>query len=158
MNKRRLRIALALLLLSLQILVNIHLSKFNINIDFIFLILIYITSRGNFLKSMLAATLIGWATDILSGHILGVYGFARVIVTFLIFEIIVFIDFKRLSFTFIFVFASLSLSNLIANLFFLLIRNFGLSSGLLIYQPLLTGMFAVLLITSDRIKEAINVY
>ena len=158
MNKTRIRLLLLFFLITMQVLFNIHLNKLNINIDFIFLILIYVTSRGNFLKTMITATLIGWVTDILSGHIVGVFGFSRVMIAFLIFEIIVFVDFKKLSFTFIFMFLSLSLSNLIANLFLMFINNFGLSPGMLIYQPVLTAMFTVLLVSSDRIKEAVDVY
>lgn len=147
-----------LFLLVMQILINLYLNEFSINIDFIFLILIYISSRGNFLKAMVVATFIGWMTDLLNSQIIGVFGFSRVLITYIIFELIVFIDFKRLTFTFLFIFLSLSLSNLIANLFLLFINNYGLSVGMIIYQPLLTGLFAVLLVSSDRIKEAINVY
>lgn len=142
----------------MQILVNLYLNEFNINIDFLFLILIYISSRGNFLKSLIIATFLGWTTDLLNSQIIGVFGFSRVVIAYIIFEIIVFIDFKRLSFTFLFIFFSLSLSNLVASLFLLFINDYGLSVGMIIYQPLLTGMFAVILVSSDRIKEAINVY
>ena len=142
----------------MQILVNLYLNEFNINIDFLFLILIYISSKGNFMKSLIAATIVGWGTDLLNSQIIGVFGFSRVVIAYIIFEIIVFIDFKRLSFTFLFIFFSLSISNLVASLFLLFINDYGLSVGMIIYQPLLTGMFAVILVNSDRIKEAINVY
>ncbi len=158
MTKRQFRFTLALFLILMQILVNLYLNEFNINIDFLFLILIYISSRGNFLKSLIIATFLGWTTDLLNSHIIGVFGFSRVVIAYIIFEIIVFIDFKRLSFTFLFIFFSLSLSNLVASLFLLFINDYGLSVGMIIYQPLLTGMFAVILVSSDRIKEAINVY
>lgn len=159
MSKRNLRFALGLFLVLMQILVNLYLNELSINIDFIFLILIYyISSRGNFLKAMLLATLIGWSTDLLNSHIVGVFGFSRVVIAYAIFEIIVFIDFKRLTFTFLFVFLSLAFSNLIANLFLLFINGYSISPGLVLYQPLLTGVFAVLMISSDRIKEAVNVY
>ena len=158
MTKRQFRFTLALFLVLMQILVNLYLNEFNINIDFLFLILIYISSRGNFLKSLIIATFLGWTTDLLNSHIIGVFGFSRVVIAYIIFEIIVFIDFKRLSFTFLFIFFSLSLSNLVASLFLLFINDYGLSVGMIIYQPLLTGMFAVILVSSDRIKEAINVY
>lgn len=142
----------------MQIIVNLYLNEFNINIDFLFLILIYISSKGNFMKSLIIATLLGWTTDLLNSQIIGVFGFSRVVIVYIIFEIIVFIDFKRLSFTFLFIFFALSFSNLIASLFLLFINDYGLSVGMIIYQPLLTGMFAVILVSSDRIKEAINVY
>ena len=158
MNKRQFRFTLALFLILMQLLVNLYLNEFNINIDFLFLILIYISSRGLFMRSMTAATLLGWTTDLLNSQIIGVFGFSRVVIIYIIFEIIVFIDFKRLSFTFLFIFLSLSISNLIASLFLLFINDYGLSVGMIIYQPLLTGMFAVILMSSDRIKEAINVY
>ncbi|MCK5004786.1 MAG: hypothetical protein KAS21_06850 [Candidatus Aminicenantes bacterium] len=158
MTKRQFRFTLALFLILLQILVNLYLNEFNINIDFLFLILIYISSKGNFMKSLIAATIVGWGTDLLNSQIIGVFGFSRVVIAYIIFEIIVFIDFKRLSFTFLFIFFSLSISNLVASLFLLFINDYGLSVGMIIYQPLLTGMFAVILVNSDRIKEAINVY
>jgi len=158
MSKGQFRIAIFFFLIFMQILVNLYLNEYNINIDFLFLILIYISSKEHFLKAMIAATLIGWATDTLNSQIVGIFGFSRVVITYAIFEIIVFIDFKRLSFTIMFVFLSLSASNLIANLFLLVINNYSMSAGLLLVQPLLTGMFAVLLISSDRVKEAINVY
>lgn len=158
MTKRQFRFTLALFLVLMQILVNLYLNEFNINIDFLFLILIYISSKGNFLKFLIIATLLGWTTDILNSQIIGVFGFSRVVIAYIIFEIIVFIDFKRLSFTFLFIFFALSFSNLIANLFLLFINDYGLSVGMIIYQPLLTGIFAVILVSSDRIKEAINVY
>ena len=110
------------------------------------------------MKSLIAATIVGWGTDLLNSQIIGVFGFSRVVIAYIIFEIIVFIDFKRLSFTFLFIFFSLSISNLVASLFLLFINDYGLSVGMIIYQPLLTGMFAVILVNSDRIKEAINVY
>ncbi len=158
MNKRRFRFVLVLFLMLLQVLVNLYLNEFNINIDFVFLILVYFASRRNFLSSMIVATIVGWSIDLFNSQILGVFGFSRVVIAFIIFEIIIFIDFKKLSFSFLFIFISLSLSNLIANLFLIMISNYGLSIGMLVYQPLLTGMFAVLLVSSDRIKEAINVY
>jgi len=158
MNKRRFRLILALFLILMQIAINVYLNEYNINIDFIFLILIFTASRGNFLKSMTIATLVGWATDLLNSHIIGIFGFSRVLIAYIIFEIITIIDFKRLSFTFLFVFFSLCISNFVANLFLLFINNYGLSLGMIVYQPLLTGMFAVLLVSSDKIKETIDVY
>jgi len=158
MTKRQFRFTLALFLILMQIIVNLYLNEFNINIDFLFLILIYVSSRGNFLKSLILATILGWTTDLLNSQIIGVFGFSRVVIVYIIFEIIVFIDFKRLSFTFLFIFFALSISNLIASLFLLFINDYGLSVGMIIYQPLLTGMFAVILVNSDRIKEAIDVY
>ncbi len=158
MSKKRFRLILAFYLIIMQIAVNVYLNKYNINIDFIFLILIFIASKGNFLKLMTFATLIGWATDLLNSHVIGVFGFSRVLIAYVIFEIIAVIDFKRLSFTFIFVFLSLAISNFVANLFLLFINDYGLSVTMIIYQPLLTGMFAVLLLSSDRIKKTINVY
>ncbi len=158
MTKRQFRFSLALFLVLMQILINLYLNELNINIDFLFLILIYVSSKGNFMKSMMAATLIGWMTDLFNSQIIGIFGFSRVLIAYIIFEIIVFIDFKRLSFTFLFIFLSLSLSNLVASLFLLFINDYGLTVGMIIYQPLLTGMFAVILVSSDRIKEAINVY
>ncbi len=158
MNKTRVRIIIGTTLVFLQILFNIYLNKYNINIDFVFLILIYFSSKDNFLKAMIIATIVGWTTDLMNSQIVGVFGFARVMIAFLIFELINFIDFKRLSFTFLFIFFSLSFSNLIANIFLIFINDYGLSAGMLLHQPILTGMFSVLLISSDKIKESINVY
>ena len=159
MTKQNIRIFLAFSLIVLQILFNLFLNQLHINIDFIFLILLYyILSRRNFIQAMLVATIVGWSTDLLTSHIVGLFGFSRVVIAFAIYEIIVFIDFKRLSFTFAFVFLSLALSNLIASFFLLVIHGYPLSAGLILHQPVLTGMFAVLLISSDRVKEAVNVY
>ncbi|MEN8154658.1 MAG: rod shape-determining protein MreD [Acidobacteriota bacterium] len=158
MTKKQFRLIFAILLLFMQIVINRSLNEYNINIDFLFLILVFVSFRDNFIRTIIVATIIGWITDVLSSNVLGVYGFSRVVIAFLLFEIVKYIDFKKLSFTFIIVFSSLSISNLIANIFFLFIYNYSFSVSLLVFQPLLTSLLAVLLITSGKLQKTLNVY
>lgn len=158
MTKIQFRAVFVVFLLLMQIIINRYVNEYNINIDFLFLILVFISTRDSFFRTIIVAALIGWATDILSGNVLGVYGFSRVVIAFLLFEIIKFVDFKKLSFTFIIIFASLSLSNLIANIFLIFIYNFNFSISLLIFQPFLTSLLAVLFISSKQLQKTLNVY
>ncbi len=158
MTKIQFRAVFVVFLLLMQIIINRYVNEYNINIDFLFLILVFVSTRDSFIKTIIVAALIGWATDILSGNVLGVYGFSRVVIAFLLFEIIKFVDFKKLSFTFIIIFASLSLSNLIANIFLIFIYNFNFSISLLIFQPILTSLLAVLFISSKKLQKTLNVY
>ena len=158
MTKIQFKTLFVIFLILMQIVINRYVNEYNINIDFLFLILVFISTRDSFIKIIVVASLIGWATDIFSGNVLGVYGFSRVAVAFLLFEIIKFVDFKKLSFTFVIIFTSLSLSNLIANIFLIFIYNFNFSISLLLFQPLLTSLLAVLFISSKKLQKTLNVY
>jgi len=126
--------------------------------DFLFLIIIYNALRTSFLKTLLIACLLGWLTDYICGGIIGVFGFSRIAAAALVHEIIRYIDLKKKGFTFFLVFISLALSNIIAQIFFYLIHSAPISPSLLLWQPLTTSLFALLLAHWQKIKEIWDIY
>jgi rod shape-determining protein MreD len=129
-----------------------------LNIDFLFLILVYISRRSSFLKGILSAAAIGLITDCLSAHIFGVFGFSRTAAAYMIGELSRFFDLRRHVFIFLLVFISLSLSNLIANVFFYFILGHKIGLNLVFYSPLFTGLAAVAILIPPKMKEYLDVY
>ncbi len=158
MNKKRLRLLLFILLILLQFTVSKFFAEYRINIDFMYIILLYFLIRKQFVTVIIAAMVIGWATDYFAGTLLGIFGFSRVAIAFILFGVFDYIDPKKLLWTFSLVFISLLLSNLIANLFMIFIYNFNFDYGLLFIQPLLTASFATVILTSRSVRKVLNVH
>lgn len=158
MNKRRLRLILLLFLFLMHLTVNKFMAELNINIDFMYLILIYFLLRKKFFQTIIAAMIIGWATDYFAGTTVGIFGFSRVTIAFILYGIFDYIDPKRLISAMLIIFISLSFSNLIANLFMIFIYNFNFNFDLLIVQPFLTSLTGILILTSKNIRKALNVH
>lgn len=156
--KRRIRIIFFLILFSAQILSNLYFHSIKLHIDFLFLILVFIAIKSGIVKTIASATLIGWITDYFSMGNIGIFGFSRTVVAFLLHELSRFIDLKNSFYTFLLISLSLSFSNLIANLFFLLIHGVKIQLHMLVFQPLLTGLLGIILISPKKIKKRLDVY
>lgn len=155
---RRLKFLLFVCLFVAQIVIYRYSNIFKLNIDFLFLILVYISRRSSFLKGILSAAAIGLITDCLSVHIFGVFGFSRTVAAYMIGELSRFFDLRRYVFIFLLVFISLSISNLIANVFFYFILGHKIGLNLVLYPPLFTGLAAVVILSPPKMKEYLDVY
>ena len=156
---RRIKTIFFVILLVSQILINRYTQSLKLNIDLFFLILIYISIKSNYLKVIIVGTIIGLITDHFSGYtVMGVYGFARTITAYLIFELAKYLDLKRNSFIFLLIFTSLCMSNFIANVFFYFTAGLNININMVLYQPFLTAVIGLILISSKKIKDLLNVY
>jgi cell shape-determining protein MreD len=106
----------------------------------------------------MVGTVIGLITDYFCMNVMGVFGFSRTLAVFFLFELSRRIDLNNNFFVFFLVFISLSVSNVIANIFFTIILNFDFSMRLILVQPLFTGMVAVLIAGSSKAKRYLDVY
>ena len=156
--RNKVRIFLLFFLIGMQIIVNRYASVLNLNLDLIFLILVYFAIKSDFYRCILVATVIGLVTDYISMNIFGVFGFSRTVIAFGIFGFVRFLDLQKKSYIFFLVFGALMSSNFIASLFFYLIRGIKLDIGFLVISPLLTGIFAVILLSFRKIRDKLNVY
>ncbi len=155
---RNFKLVFLLLLVVSQILLNRYVDVLKINIDLLYLVLIYVSIKSGTLKTILIACLVGWVTDFFSAGIVGVFGFSRVLVIFLVHEFVRFIDLTKRHFLFLLVSISLALSNFIANAFFHYIAGHSFTLGFLLYQPLLTAFVGMLIVSSPGIRERLDVY
>ncbi len=103
-------------------------------------------------------TVIGLITDYFCMNVMGVFGFSRTLAVFLLFELSRRIDLNNNFFVFLLVFISLSVSNVIANIFLTIILNFDFSMRLIFVQPFFTGLVAVLIAGSSKAKRYLDVY
>jgi cell shape-determining protein MreD len=106
----------------------------------------------------MVGTVIGLITDYSCMNVMGVFGFSRTLAAFLLFELTRRIDLNNNFFVFFLVFVSLSVSNVIANIFFSIILNFGFNLRLIFMQPLLTSVVAILIAGSKKAKRYLDVY
>ena len=155
--KQKFKIGILIALLASQILMDRYVHNLKFNVDFLYLILIYVSVRSGFLQTMLWSTLIGWATDFLSGGIIGIFGFSRALIAFLVHEVHRFVDLNKNTFVFLFILLSLSFSNLVANFFLYFIHSYPIEPGLVIRQPILTAIVGVLLISPNKMKDLLDV-
>ena len=155
--KQKFKIGILIALLAFQILMDRYVHTLKFNVDFLYLILIYISVRSGFLKTMLWSTLIGWVTDFLSGGIVGIFGFSRALIAFLVHEVHRFVDLNKNTFVFLFIMLSLSFSNLVANFFLYFIHSYPIEAGLVVRQPILTAIVGVLLISPNKMKDLLDV-
>jgi rod shape-determining protein MreD len=156
--KSKLKISLFIGLLLAQIFINRYVQDTKLNIDFLFLILVYISIQSGLVKSLIWGTCIGWVTDFFIGGLVGVFGFSRTIIAFFLHEFNKYFDLRKNIFVFILIAISLSFSNLIASIFFHFIFGYKIDLGLVIRQPLLTGITGMLISGFTKIKEILDVH
>lgn len=143
----------------LQIILQRYINVLHVNLDMLYLILIFTAVKSGFYKTMATASIIGLATDYFSMQTLGVFGFSRTIVAFLLHQTAGHIDLKNNVFVYMFIAISLCISNSLANLFFVFIKDgIGFNFNLVIYQPVLTALLGIALLSSGRIKRSLDVY
>lgn len=155
---RRIKLLLFVFLVTGQIVINRYIDTLKINIDLLFLILVYISVKSSFLKSILSATAIGLVTDFFSGNIFGVFGFSRTVSAYVIFELHKYLDLEKPHFQFLLITLSLFISNLIANTFFYFILDYKISLNLVLYPPLLTSAVGIIILSSAKMREYLDVY
>ncbi len=141
-----------------QIIINRYVRVTKINLDLLYLILVYISIRSGILKTAIWATLIGWVTDFFTIGLVGVFGFSRTLTAFLLQEFYKYFDLRKRFFVFLLIFVSLSFSNLIANVFFYFIYGQSIKMSLVLQQPFLTALAGILIISSSKIRESLDVH
>lgn len=156
--KNKFKTGLFLLLILLQFISYRYAHMTKINPDFLYLILVYVSIRSRIMKTLVSATFIGWITDSLIGGIVGIFGFSRVIIAFFLNEFNRFLDLRKKVFVFLLIFISLSLSNLIANVFLYMIFRHNLELTIILQQPLLTALTGILIIIPSKVREYLDVY
>ena len=156
--KNKFKAGLFIFLIIAQIIVHkyVHILKFNV--DFLYLILVYIAIRSGAVKTIMTATFIGWFTDFFTGGIVGIFGFSRTLVAFILNEMHRYVDLRKNIFVFLLIAISLSVSNLIANVFFHFIYGFDIEINLVLRQPILTGLVGTLIMIPTRVKEYLDVH
>ncbi len=155
---RKFKIGLFVVLIILQIAFHRYENILKINLDLLYLILVYISAKSGFFKTILSATMIGLVTDHFCMNILGVFGFSRTIIAYILNEISRHIDLKNNLFVFLLLAISLCISNLISNIFFYIILGVKFSLNLLFYQPIFTGLVGAFILIPSKIKEYLDVY
>lgn len=149
---------LMLILLFLgQILIYRNYRELRFNVDLLYLVIFYFSIRFGFLKGVISAVAIGLITDYLSGGILGVFSFSRVLAAYFLTSITRFIDLRKKLFVFVLILFSLFLSNCVANLFFYFIFGFRITVSLIVIQPLLTASVGTILLGLSKVRSLLNV-
>jgi rod shape-determining protein MreD len=155
---RKFKLLIFILLILGEIIINKYLYQLRLNLDLLYLLLVYISINSGYIKCIMVGTVVGLITDYFCMNVMGVFGFSRTLGVFLLFELSRRIDLNNNFFVFFLVFVSLSISNMIANIFFSIILNFGFSMRLILLQPLLTGIVAVLIAGTTKAKRYLDVY
>lgn len=155
---RKVRIGIFVTLILLQIIVQKYMDILKVSLDLLYLIVVYISVKSGFFKTVFTATTIGLVTDYFSMQVMGVFGFSRTIIGFLLNDTSRHIDLKNSMFVFLLIAISLSLSNTISNVFFYFIRGIAFNLNLILYQPLLTGLTGVLILAVPKVKRYLDVY
>jgi cell shape-determining protein MreD len=109
-------------------------------------------------RSTTTALVIGLFTDYFTGGVIGVFTFARILTAFLVGETAHFVDLRKNIFIFLFVWASLLVSNAVAGVFLSFTIDFNFSMDLLFFQPLLTAAAGMLLAWPTRMKRLLDVF
>lgn len=156
MNNRSRAVLFALLAVG-QIAVCRYYYQWRFAIDLLYLIVFFIAIRSRYLPSVLSAALIGFAGDVVSGGVMGVFSFARTLAAFLLNTLARFLDLKKNVFVFLLILISLFLSNLVAFLFLVLIFRYRITANLLLFQPLATALAGTLIIGSRKAKALLDV-
>jgi len=156
--KNKFKIIILVFLVLGQIIIYRYAHPLKLNLDLFYLIMVYISVMSGFYKSIATGFAIGLITDYFSGNIMGVFGFSRTISAFFLNEISRRIDLKNNLFVFLMISVSLAFSNFISNVFLYYILGFSFNIGLLIYQPISTGLIGLLISSSKKAKEYMDVY
>lgn len=156
---RRFKVLVFLLLIIGQIILQRYVQQLKLHLDLLYLILVYTSVMSGFYKTLLTASIIGLVTDYFcSANLMGVFGFSRVIAAFILNEVSHRIDLKNNIFVFLLIAVSLSFSNAIANLFLYFIQGFSFNLDMLLYQPVLTGLLGLIIVTSSKARMYLDVY
>jgi len=155
---RKFKLLIFILLILGEIIINKYLYQLRLNLDLLFLILVYISIKSGYIKSIMVGTVIGLIIDYFCMNVMGVFGFSRTLAVFFLFQMSRRIDLNNNLFVFLLVFISLSVSNVIANIFFSIILNFDFNLSLILIQPFLTGVVAVLIAGTTKAKRYLDVY
>jgi rod shape-determining protein MreD len=155
---QRLKFFLFVLLLTGQIMIGRYQPLLRLSVDLIYLIIFYQAVKGGFYRGILAGALLGLLTDYFTGGVIGVFSFSRTLAAYLIGGVSRFIDYRKNSFIFAFLFGTLWISNAVANIFFQLAFRFHFSAQLLLWQPLLTALVGTILVGTNRAKALLDVY
>ncbi len=158
MANRRFKVGLFVFLIALQVFLQRYVDVLKLNPDLLYLILVYISVKSGFIKTVFSATAVGLVTDYFSMQVMGVFGFSRTLIAYLLNETSQHIDLKNNALVFLLTAVSLFVSNLVANLFFHIIAKTPFQLNLVVYQPLLTGLFAVLILFPGKIRQYLDVY
>lgn len=153
----RFRAVLFALLAVGQVAVCRYYYEWRFSIDLLYLIVFFIAIRSRYLPSVVGAALIGFAGDILSGGVMGVFSFARTLAAFLLNSLARFLDLKKNIFVFLLIQVSLFLSNLVASLFLVLIFGYRITASLLVFQPLATALVGTLIAGPRKVKALLDV-
>jgi rod shape-determining protein MreD len=155
---RKFKVVVFFLLILGEVILHRYVHQLNLPLDFLYLIMVYICVMSGFYKSIATACVVGLITDYFSGGVMGVFGFSRVISAFLLNEMSRRIDLKNNIFVFLMISISLSISNIIANVFLYFILGFSFNLSLILYQPILTGLLGLAIVSSTKAKMYLDVY
>ncbi len=155
---RRLRFLLLIALVVAQLAVYRYYWQYRFDVDLFYLIVFYAAIKMGFLESLTTAVLIGLVTDFLSGGVLGVFSFSRVVTVYLLNSTSRYIDLRKNLFVFLLIFISLLVANGVASLFFHFIFKYRVVFQLLVLQPLLTALIGSLIVASAKTKALLHVY
>lgn len=153
----RIRIALFILLAVGQLAVAHYHHALRFSIDLLYLIIFLIAIRSGFMPAIISAALIGFASDYLSGGVIGVFSFSRTLAAFLLNTLARFLDLKKNVFVFLLIHVSLLLSNLLAFAFLVLIFRYRIAASLLVVQPLATALAGTVILGSKKVKSLLDV-
>ncbi|MCP4147425.1 MAG: rod shape-determining protein MreD [bacterium] len=155
---RKFKAVIFIVLLFLQFLIHRYMNVMSLNLDLLYLILVFISVKSGFMKTIFSATAIGLVTDYFSMNVMGVFGFSRTLAAYFLNQTASHIDLKNNVFVFFFISGSLCISNLIANVFFYFTSEVSINLNLVIYQPVLTGLMGIMILSSARNRQHLDVY
>ncbi len=156
--KTKIKPFLVLILICLHFFQNKYIASTWFSIDFTYLIIIFVALKSSILKTGFTATSIGLMNDFLSGGILGVFGFSRTLISFIVKGLLVFIDLKKGFYVFMIITISLSASNLMSNFLMYLILDYPINLSFVLLQPVFTGLTGYFILKSSYIKKQLDVY
>jgi rod shape-determining protein MreD len=156
MNNRFRNILCAVLIIG-QVAIARYYHSLRFTVDLLYLIVFYISIKSGFLPSIFSASFIGLCSDYLSGGILGVFSFSRILAAYFLNVLARFLDLKKNVFVFLLILISLFLSNLVAFVFHVLIFNLRITTRLLIYQPLSTAVVGTIILGTNKVKSLLDV-
>ena len=156
MNNRFRNILFVVLVVG-QVAIARYYQSLRFTVDLLYLIIFYIAIKSGFMTSIFSAGFIGLCSDYLSGGIMGVFSFSRILAAFLLNSLARFLDLKKNIFVFLLILISLFLSNLVAFVFHVLIFNLKITSRLLLYQPLSTAVVGTIILGTKKVKSLLDV-
>lgn len=156
--KTRIKPFLVFILLCLHFFQNKYISSTWFSIDFTYLIIIFVALKSSLIKTGFAATSIGLMIDFVSSGVLGVFGFSRTFISFIVKGLLIFIDLKKGFYVFMIITISLFVSNLISNFLLYLILDYPITLNFVLLQPVFTGLTGYFILKSSYIRKQLDVY